>query len=275
MNKEIAPAVPGSKPLLSLIIAVYNKPDFLEKIFLSLENQTFTDFEIVVADDGSGPRIAELISRYSPRMRRPALHVRHEDLGFRKTIIANKAVAAAHADYLVFIDGDCILHRRFLESHFRHRARGIALAGRRVTLDRYITEELSNDDVTSGRIEKPWFWWNHCEKAERKHGLYLPLLQPFSNLKKKGYSMYGSNFSLFKDDFYSVNGYDEGIIGRGVEDDNLRARLKLSGAVVRSITRIALQYHLFHKADPVPHSRELILEYCFPKQAWAAKGLVK
>ena len=275
MNKKIAPAAPGSKPLLSLIIAVYNKPDFLEKIFLSLENQTFTDFEIVVADDGSGPLIAELIGRYSTRMRWPAVHVWHEDQGFRKTIIANKAVAAAHADYLVFIDGDCILHRKFLESHFRHRARGVALAGRRVTLDKDITESLSNDDVASGRIERPWFWWNHCEKAERKHGLYLPILQPFSNLKKKGYSMYGSNFSLFKEDYYSVNGYDEGIIGRGVEDDNLRARLKLSGVVVRSITRIALQYHLFHKADPVPHSRELILEYCFPKQAWAAKGLVK
>jgi glycosyltransferase involved in cell wall biosynthesis len=275
MNKKIAPAAPGSKPLLSLIIAVYNKPDFLEKIFLSLESQTFTDFEIVVADDGSGPRIAELVGRYSSQMRRPAVHVWHEDQGFRKTIIANKAVAAAHADYLVFIDGDCILHRKFLESHFRHRARSVALAGRRVTLDRDITESLSNDDVASGRMEKPWFWWNHCEKAERKHGLYLPILQPFSNLKKKGYSMYGSNFSLFKEDYYSVNGYDEGIIGRGVEDDNLRARLKLSGAVVRSITRIALQYHLFHKADPVPHSRELILEYCFPKQAWAEKGLVK
>jgi glycosyltransferase involved in cell wall biosynthesis len=275
VNRKSTTGPGGERPLVSLIIAVYNRPDFLEKIFLSLQNQTFTDFEIVVADDGSGPEIAELIRRYSPGMRWPALHVWHEDQGFRKTVIANKAVAAARADYLVFIDGDCILHRRFLESHFRHRARGVALAGRRVTLDRHITEKITNDDVASGRLEKPWFWWNHCERSERKHGLYAPLLQPFSNLKKKGYSMYGSNFSLFREEFYSVNGYDEGIIGRGVEDDNLRARLKLSGEVVRSIPRIALQYHLFHNADPVPHSKETILAYCFPKQAWADCGIVK
>lgn len=269
------PASAGSRPLVSLIVAVYQRPDFLEKVFLSLVNQTLGDFETVVADDGSGPAIVDLVKQYSPRFGRPIVHVRHEHQGFRKTAIANAAVASSSSEYLAFIDGDCILHRRFLENHVRYRRRGVALGGRRVMLDRFFTERLTNDDVLSGRIERPWLWWNHCDPSDRKHGLYAPALQRFSNLRKKGYSMYGSNFSLFKGDFCSVNGYDEGIVGRGLEDDNLRERLKLSGAAVRSVARVALQYHLFHESDPVPHDRKAVLAYCYPAKAWADQGIVK
>jgi len=111
-------------------------------------------------------------------MRWPALHVWHEDQGFRKTIIATKPVAAARADYLVFVDGDCILHRKFLESHFRHRARGCCACRQAVTLDRHITEKLTSTTLL-GRLESRGSGWNHCERSERKHGLYFPLLQRF------------------------------------------------------------------------------------------------
>jgi glycosyltransferase involved in cell wall biosynthesis len=260
-------------PLVSLIIAVYNRPDFLEKVFLSLASQTFSDFETVIADDGSGPDIAECIKQQSPRLARPVKHIWHRHNGFRKTEIANKAVSEASAGYLVFIDGDSILHARFLESHYRHRARRTVLGGRRVMLDKGITERLTDEDIASGRIGRPWFWWNHCDRGDRKHGLYVPGLFALSNLGKKGYSFYGSNYSLYKEDFCAVNGYDESIVGRGIEDDNLRERLKLNGVTIKSVTREAIQYHLFHESAPVPHSKEIINAWCFPKQAWADKGM--
>src|SRR5262249_35537282 len=108
-------------PGLSLVIAVYRQPQFLEWIFASLENQTFRDFEVVIADDGSGPEIADVVRRTQARFRQPVRHVWHEDQGFRKTIIVNQAVTMTSAPYLVFIDGDCILHHRFLERHFTRR----------------------------------------------------------------------------------------------------------------------------------------------------------
>jgi glycosyltransferase involved in cell wall biosynthesis len=260
-------------PPVSLIIAVYNRPDFLEKVFLSLASQTFSDFETVIADDGSEPGVAECIKRFSPRFAWPVRHEWHPHNGFRKTAIVNKAVAEALAGYLVFIDGDCILHHRFLEGHYCHRARRTALGGRRVMLDKAITGRLTNEDISSRRIERPWFWWNHCDPADRKHGFYAPGLFALSNLGKKGYSFYGSNYSLYKEDFCAVNGYDESIVGRGIEDDNLRERLKLNGIAVKSVTREALQYHQFHESAPVSHSKEVINTWCFPKQAWAEKGL--
>ena len=72
---------------ISLIIAVYKKPEFLEKIFLSCANQTCRNFEIVVADDGSDRSIAEVIGKYRSVLPMPIRHVWHEHSGFRKTIL--------------------------------------------------------------------------------------------------------------------------------------------------------------------------------------------
>ena len=146
---------------VSLIIAVYNKPDFLEKVLISLTNQTFKDFEAVIADDGSGPEIPAIIKRFENAFSFPLQHIWQEDRGFRKTVIANKAVIAAFADYLVFIDGDCILHHRFIESHFSRRRKRSVMAGRRVMLDKNLTDVLTNEDIASRRIERPGFWWPH------------------------------------------------------------------------------------------------------------------
>ncbi|MCH7548890.1 MAG: glycosyltransferase, partial [Candidatus Krumholzibacteriota bacterium] len=42
---------------LTLVIAVYRRADFLERVLISLAGQTFTDYEVVIADDGSGPEM--------------------------------------------------------------------------------------------------------------------------------------------------------------------------------------------------------------------------
>ena len=140
-------------PDVSLVIAVYQRDDFLTLVLTSLLDQTLRNFEVIVADDGSGPAIAAIIDQFQGTLAHPILHVRHDDDGFRKTVIVNRAVTRARADFLTFIDGDCILHRRFLERHHRRRRRGLALSGRRVMFDRALTERLTPDDVRSRRIQ--------------------------------------------------------------------------------------------------------------------------
>ena len=261
------------KPALSLIIAVYKHPDFLKQIFASLGRQMFCDFEVLVADDGSGPDLANVIRDLQKKCALPVRHVWHEDHGFRKTVIVNAAAALATAEYLVFIDGDCLLHHRFLERHYSHKRPGAVLAGRRVMLSEAITKRISIADVESGKIEKPSFWWNDCQKGQRKHGLYVPGSFHIENIFKKRYWIVGSNFSVHKSDFASVNGYDEDIVGRGVEDINLTARFRLKGVRIMTITREALQYHCFHRSDPVPHDAEAYNRFCNPGEYWARKGL--
>jgi glycosyltransferase involved in cell wall biosynthesis len=245
-------------PKVSVIIAVYQRDDFLEKVFVSLLNQTLRDFEIVVADDGSGRAIADVISRHADRFAHPIRHVWQEDEGFRKTVIVNKAVASTSSNYLVFVDGDCILHHRFLERHHRRARRGEVLSGRRVMFDEDLTQRVSIDDVRERRVERIAYWWKHAGKIDRWNGLFLPFLHGVRNAGRKNYQILGSNFSVHKTDFLAVNGYDERIVGRGLEDNNLWVRFRNSGVPVRTITREAIQYHLFHQAQPIPHSAEFV-----------------
>lgn len=263
------------KTAVSLIIAVYRRDDFLEKVFESLLNQTLQDFEIIAADDGSGPSIAEIIHRYRDRFAHAIQHVWHEDNGFRKTIIVNKAASQARADYLVFIDGDCMLHHRFLERHFRRKRKRQVLSGRRVVFDRALTERVTVDDVRSKRVERIAYWWKHAGRNDRWSGFYIPLLYGMRNLGRNRYQILGSNFSVHREDFYMVNGYDERIIGRGLEDNNLWRRFVNSGIRVKTITREALQYHLFHAADAIPHSEEFRQQYGSSDEKRTPYGIVK
>ena len=260
---------------MSLIIAVHDKPEFLEKVFESLRRQTLKDFEVVVADDGSGHFNRETLRKVERRIFIPDRHVWQEHKGFRKTMIANKAVTRSRSDYLCFIDGDCILHHRFLEDHFTTRKIGTVLSGRRVMLDETISASLTIQDIRTGRVEKPPFSLGHAQKSSVKHGLRLPAVSFVEDAwkKNKNYCILGSNFSVFKGDFYRVNGYEETIIGRGLEDNNLSNRFKRAGIRIRTIARKAIQYHQFHSFDAVPHSPEAIDTWGTPRDFLAKKGI--
>jgi len=264
-----------SKPSLSLIIAVYERAAVLDLVLASLTGQSHRDFEVVIADDGSGPEIGRVIDRYQGEFEYPIVRVWHEDDGFRKTMVVNRAVLGATSDFLVFIDGDCILHRRFLERHYRRRRRGWVLSGRRVMMDRELSQRVTVSDVHSRKIERPSFWLGHCGRNDCKHGFYVPFMFfPRSRLREN-YEILGSNFSVHRDDFYRVNGYDERIIGRGLEDNNLCARFINSKINVKSIAFEALQYHCYHKADAIPHSGEFIEQYRDSTETRTPHGIVK
>jgi Glycosyltransferases, probably involved in cell wall biogenesis len=260
---------------VSLIIAVHKRHNFLEKVLISLGNQRLKDFEVVIAEDGIDDGVADIVARYQTFFMHPIVHIRQEHDGFRKTLIANKAVNLSGAQYLVFIDGDCIVHQRFLESHVRHRRLGTVLSGRRVMLKQEITAAITLDDVRSKKIENILFWLNQCDRDSIKQGFYIPFSCAIENLFKPQYRILGSNFSVYKQDYLNVNGYDERIVGRGMEDSNLCARFKLSGMRIRTIAREAIQYHLFHAYDPIPHDPNTIQRFCFPKEYWTEFGLIK
>src|SRR5665647_2991739 len=120
----------NNNPKASIIIACYNQFDYLEKVLYSLLNQTFTDFEIIIAEDGSSEEIQKLVLDFSSKFKHPIQHARHEDNGFRKTIIVNQAVRISKSEYLIFIDGDCILHHQFISRHYKRRKTGTVLSGR-------------------------------------------------------------------------------------------------------------------------------------------------
>lgn len=262
-------------PAVSVVIACYRQYALLQRTLLSLTRQSFTDFEVVLADDGSGPEMAALAESFQGRFAHGLQHIFHDDDGFRKTIIVNRAVVAAKGDYLLFLDADCLAHRHFVARHYARRQPGAVLSGRRILLGETRTQQLTDAHITSGAFEKLSFWWGKTEDGKHKRGFYLPWLFPWLRLSRKPYWAFGSNFSLFKADFVAVNGYDEDILGRGMEDINLSARFVLMGYPIHRLTYEALQYHQFHHSKPVPHDEVSRQKMANPQEARVANGIDK
>lgn len=266
----------SAAPRASLVIAVYRRDDFLRLVLESLARQSVADFEVLVADDGSGPEIPRAIDEFRGRLAFPVQHVWHPDEGFRKTRIANLAVARASSPYLIFVDGDCICQRHFVRAHLAARAPRLVLSGRRVMLSEARSARVTLADVSSGALERPWNLVGGCDEGTFRRAFRLPWLDAMGRtFRRRNYHILGANFSLHADDFRAVNGYDESIVGRGLEDDNLANRLKLSGRRIASLGHSALQYHLFHRSKPIPHDRATIEAYGWPPHFWTEHGLVK
>jgi glycosyltransferase involved in cell wall biosynthesis len=225
----------------TLIISTYNWPQALNLVLMSLLEQTVLPYEVIIADDGSRDETRVLIDSYKKILPVPLLHVWHEDIGFRKTIILNKAFAQAGSDYIIQVDGDIMLHKNFVEDHLRHRKKGHFIKGSRGRLNKKLTERILNDKKISLCSLTPGV--KSTINATR-FPLLAPIFYKDDNLSR---NVKGCNFAVWKNDFISVNGYDNDISGWGHEDIDLAARLINAGIKRRQLKMTAVCYHLHHE----------------------------
>lgn len=241
-------------PSVSVILSIYNKFDYVARVLAGFERQSFRDFEIVLADDGSHEDTIAQLEAYSRKSELQIRHVWHEDKGFRKTKILNKAVQAAAADYLIFVDGDCVPHRHFVAGHFRQKEYSTVLTGRRVMLSERISNRLTAAKILNGALEQG-IWWRLLLDSLKpegtyrlKQGIYIENKLMALALPQKNRGVLGCNFSLHKADLLEINGFDERYLWPGVgEDTDLEYRLRLQGKKFKSVKNYAIQYHLYHK----------------------------
>ncbi len=233
---------------LSVIVSTYNKPHFLERVLWGYAVQTDRDFELVVADDGSGDETAELIRRVRAESKMDIVHVWHEDRGFRKTEILNRAIVASRGDYLLFTDGDCIPRRNVVEVHRALARPGRYLAGGYLKLPAGVSERITVEDVTSGRVsELRWLWargWRPGRRALRL--VRSPKLAAlFDRITPTAAHFHGNNASTWRDAILRVNGF-EGKMGYGGLDRALGYRLENAGVRGMQIRHRAVALHLHH-----------------------------
>ena len=233
---------------LSVIVSTYNKPHFLERVLWGYAVQTDRDFELVVADDGSGPETADLIRRVRAESGMELVHVWHEDRGFRKTEILNRAIVASRGDYLLFTDGDCIPRRDVVEVHRALARPGRYLAGGYVKLPAGLSEQIGVGDVTSGRVsELRWLWargWRPGRRALRL--VRSPRLAAlFDRITPTSAHFHGNNASTWREAILRVNGF-EGKMGYGGLDRALGYRLENAGVRGIQIRHRAVALHLHH-----------------------------
>jgi len=231
---------------ISLIVSTFDQPAHLAKVIRGLALQRRQPEEIFVADDGSGAETRALIERWQREASAPVRHVWHPHEGFRKIILLNRAVAAARSDYLVFLDGDCAPHPRFLADHGQLAEEGFWVQGRRC----FILEPFV-PRFESGRASVLGWWLAGRLKGVAK-GLRLPFPIVFRNQKQRG--IIGCNMAFWRADVLAVNGFDETYVGRGIgPDSDLGTRIYNLGRRRKFVYGRALVYHLNHPVAPRDH----------------------
>lgn len=267
---------------LTVILSTYNAPDLLEKVLAGYERQTFQDFEVVIADDGSNPAAVERIEALSKQMSFPVRHCWHEDRGFRKCEILNRAIVASHEDYLVISDGDCVPWPGFLETHVRQARPGRFLSGGYFMMSRELSEALTVADIRADRAANlRWLrshglessWRARRLTAGRRWATCLDRLTPTRP------SWNGHNASGWKADLLAVNGFDERM-GYGGEDRELGERLVHSGISGYQVRHRAICMHLWHERgyvrdDVLRGNREIRDETARTRSRFTPYGIVK
>jgi len=228
-------------PSLSLIIAVYKRTDFLDLVLASVARQHGVSFEVIIAEDDEDPQILAFIDEHRKQYDFPIRHISQPDEGFRKNRILNTAIKLAQAPYLVFVDGDCILHKDFLYHYARMAQPSMCLFGRRVMLGPQTSEcLLKNRNIDS----LSFFRLLRGDSKRLEYALYLPFLTPFLTPKR----VVGCNFCVPKKMMVAINGFDEDytrpLFG---EDTDVWRRLLLKGVKMRSTKFVNRQYHLHHE----------------------------
>lgn len=233
---------------ISVVLATYQQPEWLEKALWGYARQQVQRFELVVADDGSTKETAAVLERWRSSGAFDLKHVWQEDRGFRKCRALNKAVAAARGDYLVFSDGDCVPRGDFLAAHAALAAPGRFLSGGYVKLSSEASRRIDREAVASGRaFSVRWLGRGAIPGFGRSVKLRAPswTRRAADRLTTTRPTWNGHNASASRRDVLAVNGFDERM-GYGGEDREMGERLENLGVRGVQVRHRAVCLHLEH-----------------------------
>ena len=230
----------GSAFALTLVVNTFNQPDYLSRVLNAVSKQSSPPDEVLLADDGSADKTKMAFEQWRAVQLFRGEHLWQEHEGFRRARILNRAIAAARADYLVFLDGDTVPHPDFVADHRAAARPGFFVQGHRALI---------------GAKAAAWFGQGHFSDDRRRalfqgqmSGLKHSYRWPFAlrKIKTRLRGIRGCNLAIWRADLVRVNGYNEAFIGWGREDSELAVRLMNSGVRRLDLRGRALCYHLWH-----------------------------
>lgn len=234
---------------VSVIISTYNQPEWLQKVLWGYETQTESNFEIIIADDGSSKETKNVIDSFKNSSFLNLKHIWQEDDGFQKTKILNKAILETSAEYLIFTDGDCIPRNDFVKKHLELKKGNYFLSGGYFKLPKNISENISKINIENQDCFKLDWLLNHGLNKSFKtnkltaKGLKSWFLNTFTTTKA---TFDGMNVSGLKQDIIKVNGFDERM-QYGGEDREIGERLMNTGIKFKQVRYSAVCLHLYHE----------------------------
>ncbi len=238
----------------SVIISVYDNTRLLKPVLDSLKQQTEKNFEIIISEDGQSEELKTFVADYP--FVNDFQHLTQEDNGWQKNKALNNAIRHAKSDWLIFIDGDCVLHPRFVEMHLRYAGETVILAGKRVKLDSETSLFLENNMPEAiGEMQKKCIRKLFTGRGKNTFIEESIFISPDGWLRfipglRKANRLTGSNMSFSKKAIYAINGFDEEYTLPAVgEDTDLFWRFRAAGFQVKPVRNLAVQYHLYHSEN--------------------------
>ena len=263
---------------ISVIVTTYNRVDALGAVLRGLDHQTDRDFEVIVADDGSGAATREFLARRAARLDRPLKHVWHEDRGFRAAEIRNRGILASSGAYCVFLDGDCIPRPNFIAVHRRLAEPGWFVTGNRVLLGRDLTERVLAQSLEPERWSlATWL----ALRARRQINRLAPLVPiaagPLRKLRAGAWPGARScNLAVWRSDLDLLDGFDAAFSGWGLEDSDLLIRLLHAGVRRKDGNFATGVLHLWHPESDrsyLPDNQRRLDEVTASDRVRALEGL--
>ena len=275
-------ALNGTQPKISVVVSTYNSEAWLEKVLWGFNCQTFRDFEVIIADDGSGPDTRELLAQMTSEVFYSLIHVWQEDKGFQKSRILNKALEVCNAEYIIMTDGDCIPRADFVEVHYVNKKEGYFISGGYYMLPMNISLMITREDIQAQRcFDIHWLKEKGIPKTFKNNkitanGMVAFLLNTFTPTTA---TWNGHNSSGWKQDILNVNGFDERM-QYGGQDRELGDRLFNTGIKSKQLRYSAVCIHLDHERaykteESLSRNREILKSTRKDKRKWTDYGITK
>lgn len=248
----------------SVIISIYSNVSALQAVLDSLKLQTEKDFEIIISEDAEHEHVKTFCQTYS--FENDYQHLTQADKGWRKNRALNNAIRAAKSDWLIFVDGDCVLHPRFVEQHLALSGNHNIVAGKRVklseALSKLLQEDVSNYKFIEKELIKGLLTGRKKGNAFLEEGIFISpgSLLGFIPSIRKMHQLKGCNMSFSKSAIEAINGFDEEYILPAIgEDIDLTWRFEAAGYRLVSARNLAVQYHLWHKENWSDQSENILI----------------
>ena len=225
-----------------LVITTFNWPEALDLVLRSVSNQSREPDEIIIADDGSLDATKQVVDRWKALL--PLKHIWLPDQGFRAARSRNLSILKSSCEYIVMVDGDCLLPELFIENHLKLAAQRRLVAG-----GRYLYGvELSKHVLSINRgLDRSLF------TRLKFVSLRLNWLRNIIPLRWK--HVRTCNISVFRREILAVNGFDEAYVGWGREDSDLVIRLTRNSVRLMTGRLFTCVGHLYHEEGPADASK--------------------
>lgn len=242
-------------PSVALVINTYDQPEYLRRVLRAVTAQIAPPREVLLADDGSDERTAQVFKDWAAAQSGRCEHVwqPHED--FRRSRILNEAIARARAEYIVFLDGDTVPHPRFISDHRRLAQPRRFIQGHRALIGHHAARTFGDGNLRAQRRQALF----NGDLSGWKNAFRWPL--PWRRLRRDLRGVRGCNLAIWREDLAKVNGYNEEFVGWGREDSELAVRLLNNGVLRLDVRGWALCYHLWHtplSRSQVPANDQLL-----------------